>query len=43
MYENNIDNIEKAQNGSEDAMTELIENNKRTYLEYCKKIYIKRV
>ncbi len=42
MYENNIENIEKAKYGSEEAMTELIENNKRTYLEHSKKIFIKR-
>ncbi len=42
MYENNIENIKKAKNGSEEAMTELIEGNKRAYLEHSKKIYIKR-
>ncbi len=43
MYENNIKNIEKAKNGDEEAMTELVENNKRTYLEYSKKILLKRL
>ena len=43
MYENNIDNIRKAQNGDNDAMTELLENNKRTYLEYSKKILWQRL
>ena len=38
MYDNNIENIRKAQNGDNDAMTELLENNKRTYLEYSKKV-----
>ena len=38
MYENNIENIRKAQNGDNEAMTELLENNKRTNLEHCKKI-----
>ena len=42
MYENNNENIEKAKDGSEEAMTELIENNKRTYLEHSKKMFIKR-
>lgn len=43
MYESNIEDIKKAQNGDQDAMTELVENNKRTYLEYSKKIYFKRI
>ena len=43
MYDNNIENIEKAKNGDEKAMTELVENNKRTYMEYCKKILLKRI
>lgn len=43
MYDNNIVNIEKAKCGDEKAMTELIENNKRTNLEHCKKIHIKRL
>ncbi len=38
MYENNLKDIEKAKNGDEDAMTELVENNKRTYLEHSKEI-----
>ena len=42
MYDNNIENIEKAKNGDEKAMTELVENNKRTYMEHCKKILFKR-
>ncbi len=43
MYENNIKNIEKAKNGDEQAMTELIENNKRAYLEHSQKIQFKRI
>lgn len=43
MYDNNIENIEKAKNGDEKAMTELVENNKRTYMEYSKKILFKRI
>ena len=39
MYDNNLENIRKAQNGDEYAMTELLENNKRTYLEHCQKVY----
>lgn len=42
MYENNIENIKRAKEGNEEAMTELIESNKRAHLEYCKKIYIQR-
>lgn len=34
MYENNIENIAKAQKGDEEAMTKLLEDNKRTYLEF---------
>ena len=40
MYDNNIENILKAKNGDESAMTELVENNNRTYLEYSKKILL---
>ena len=43
MYENNIDNIKKAKCGDETAMTELLENNKRTYMELSKKILWKRI
>lgn len=43
MYDNNIENIEKAKNGDEKAMTELVENNKRTYMEYSKKILPKGI
>lgn len=43
MYESNIEDIKKAQNGDQNAMTELVENNKRTYLEYSKKILFKRI
>ncbi len=43
MYDNNIENIEKAKNGNEKAMTELVENNKRAYLEYCEEILLKRI
>jgi len=43
MYESNIEDIKKAQNGNQNAMTELVENNKRTYMEYSKKILLKRI
>ncbi len=43
MFDNNVENIIKAQNGDEDAMTELVENNKRAYLEHCKKILHERI
>ncbi len=42
MYDNNIENIEKAKDGDEEAMTDLVENNKRTHLEYSQKILLKR-
>ena len=38
MYDKNIANIRKAQNGNDEAMTELLDDNKRTYLEYRKKV-----
>ena len=43
MYDNNIENIRKAKDGNETAMAELVENNKRTYLEYSKKILHERL
>ena len=43
MYDNNIEEIKKAQNGNEEAMTKLVENNKRTDLEYSKKILLGRI
>ncbi len=43
MYENNIANIVKAKNGDEEAMTKLVEDNKRTYMEHSKEVFIKRV
>lgn len=43
MYESNIEDIKKAQNGDQNAMTELVENNKRTYLEYSKKILLEGI
>ena len=38
MYDNNIENIKKAKSGSDEAMTELIQDNNRTNMEYSKKI-----
>ena len=38
MYDNNIENIKKAKDGDQDALTELVESNKRSYLEHSKKI-----
>ena len=43
MYDNNINSIIKAQNGDKDEMERLIQENQRTYLEYCKKIYEQRL
>lgn len=38
MYDNSIEKISRAKGGDEEAMAELVETNKRTYLEYSKKI-----
>ena len=38
MFENDIKSIIKAQEGNEDEMTKLIEENNRTNMEYSKKI-----
>jgi hypothetical protein len=38
MYENSVESIIKAQEGNQEEMTKLIENNNRTYMEYSKKI-----
>lgn len=38
MYENNVEDIKKASLGDNEAMTKLIESNKRTNLEHSKKI-----
>ncbi len=43
MYDNNIENIKRAKLGDQEAMTELINDNNRTNLEYSKKIFIKRI
>lgn len=42
MYENTTERILKAQNGDEEEMTKLIEENNRINLEYSKKIYWQR-
>ena len=38
MQNNSIESILKAQNGNEQEMTRLLEDNKRSYMEYSKKI-----
>lgn len=38
MFENDVKSIIKAQEGNEDEMTKLIEENNRTNMEYSKKI-----
>lgn len=43
MFENDIESIIKSQKGNKEELQKLIEKNNRTYLEYCKKIYRKRV
>ncbi len=35
--------IAQAQQGDKEKLAEIIENNKRTYMEYCKKIFRKRI
>lgn len=35
--------IAKAQQGDKKIMAELLEENKRTYMEYCKKIFGTRI
>ena len=35
--------IAKAQQGDKEIMELILEDNKRTYMEYCKKIFRKRV
>ena len=43
MYENTAERILKAQNGDEQEMTKLIEENNRINLEHSKKIHGKRI
>ena len=43
MYENNVEDIKKASLGDNEAMTILIENNKRTNMEHSKKILWQRI
>lgn len=35
--------IAKAQQGDKEIMSEILEKNKRAYMEYCKKIFGKRI
>lgn len=43
MYENTAERILKAQNGDEEEMTKLIEENNRINLEHSKKVHWKRL
>ena len=43
VYENTTERILKAQNGDEEEMTKLIEENNRINLEHSKKIYRQRL
>lgn len=43
MYENSVETIKKAQEGNELELEKLIKDNNRTYLEYSKKIFWKRL
>ncbi len=35
--------IAQAQQGDKEVLAEILEKNKRSYMEYCKKIYWKRI
>lgn len=35
--------IAKAQQGDKEKLTQIIEENKRSYMEYCKEIFGKRI
>ena len=35
--------IAKAQQGDKEKMAQILEENKRSYMEYCKKIFRKRI
>ncbi len=35
--------IAQAQQGDKEILAQIMENNKRTYMEYCKKIFRKRI
>ena len=35
--------IAKAQQGDKEILAEILEKNKRSYMEYCKKIFRKRI
>ena len=41
MYDNNLENIKKAKNGDENAMTELVENNKGLIWSIVKRFYMR--
>ena len=43
MYDNSIDSIKNAQSGDKFELEKLINDNNRAYLEYCEKIYWKRL
>lgn len=38
MYENSLESIKKAQEGDKIELGRLVNDNNRTYMEYCKKI-----
>lgn len=35
MYDNNVESIKKAQEGDKEELGRLIDENNRTYMEYC--------
>ena len=43
MYDNSVESIKKAQEGDREELGKLIDDNNRTYMEYCKKIWWKRI
>jgi hypothetical protein len=35
MYDNNVESIKRAQEGDKEELGRLIDDNNRTYMEYC--------
>ncbi len=43
MQEREMSLIAKAQQGDKEKLAQILEENKRSYMEYCKKIFRKRI
>ena len=43
MQEREKSHIAKAQQGDKEKLAQILEENKRSYMEYCKKIFRKRI